>query len=88
MNGGPSQVGAFDPQREMDRWPGKLLPTGGTTQTERVTGEALRSPFKFFNRGKCGIPISELANRRPSNPTGASQHDAEEASERSSTHAF
>jgi len=59
MNGGPSQVDTFDPKPALDKYHGKPLPTGNL-RTERKTGAALRSPFKFQRYGQSGLEISEL----------------------------
>src|SRR5947208_5610114 len=59
MNGGPSQVDTFDPKPMLDKLHGKPLPTGNL-RTERKTGAALRSPFKFEQYGRSGIEVSEL----------------------------
>lgn len=59
LNGGPSQVDTFDPKPLLARYAGKTIPTGNLT-TERPTGAALPSPFKFQPRGRSGIEISEL----------------------------
>ena len=59
MNGGPSHVDTFDPKPALDRHAGKTLPTG-TLPTERRTGAAFPSPFKFRPRGQSGIEVSEL----------------------------
>lgn len=58
MNGGPSQVDTFDPKPALDKFAGKELPF--KLQTERRTGAAFPSPFKFIQRGKSGIPVSEI----------------------------
>jgi hypothetical protein len=59
MNGGPSHVDTFDPKPMLDKFHGKPLPTQNL-RTERKTGAALRSPFKFQRYGQSGIPVSEL----------------------------
>jgi hypothetical protein len=59
MNGGPSQVDTFDPKPMLTQFAGKALP-GDYLPTERKTGVALASPFKFKKYGKSGIEISEL----------------------------
>jgi hypothetical protein len=59
MNGGPSHVDTFDPKPMLDKYHGKPLPTQNL-RTERKTGAALRSPFKFQRFGKSGIEVSEL----------------------------
>src|SRR5215510_10422035 len=46
MNGGPSHVDTFDPKPLLQEHAGKDLPTENP-QTERKTGVALASPFKF-----------------------------------------
>jgi hypothetical protein len=59
MNGGPSHVDTFDPKPALSKYAGKELP-GGTLATERPTGAALASPFKFRKYGQSGIEVSEL----------------------------
>src|SRR2546426_3731278 len=45
-NGGPSHVDTFDPKPELTRLHGKPLPMDNL-KTERRTGAAFQSPFKF-----------------------------------------
>jgi hypothetical protein len=59
LNGGPSQVDTFDPKPLLKQYEGKKLPTGNLT-TERPTGAALPSPFRFRKHGQSGIEVSEL----------------------------
>ncbi|MBK1880829.1 DUF1501 domain-containing protein [Luteolibacter pohnpeiensis] len=59
MNGGPSQVDTFDPKPSLDKYHGQPIPLEGL-KTERPTGAALRSPFKFQRYGQSGLEISEL----------------------------
>ena len=59
MNGGPSQVDTFDPKPMLDKYHGKPLPETNL-RTERKTGTAMRSPFKFKKHGQSGIEVSEL----------------------------
>jgi len=59
LNGGMSQVDTFDPKPELTRQAGKMLPYDNL-QTERRTGAALASPFKFRSHGECGTPVSDL----------------------------
>jgi Protein of unknown function (DUF1501) len=59
MNGGPSQVDTFDPKPALDKYHGKPIPTGNL-RTERKTGAAMRSPYKFWKYGKSGIEVSDL----------------------------
>jgi len=58
-NGGPSQVDTFDPKPLLAKYAGKELPMANL-KTERRTGAALPSPFRFERRGKSGIEVSEL----------------------------
>ena len=59
MNGGPSQVDTFDPKPMLEKYHGKPLPDTNL-RTERKTGAAMRSPFKFKKYGQSGIQVSEL----------------------------
>src|SRR3954464_5537057 len=61
-NGGPSQVDTFDPKPLLTKNHGKPLPTTNL-KTERPTGAAYASPFKFEKRGQSGIEISELFDK-------------------------
>ncbi len=67
LNGGPSQVDTWDPKPELTRWGGKKLPVGNLT-TERETGTALASPFRFAQYGQSGLWCSEIFHKT------ASQH--------------
>jgi hypothetical protein len=58
MNGGPSQVDTFDPKPALEKHHGQPLPA--SLRTERKTGAAMRSPFKFAKYGQSGIEVSEL----------------------------
>jgi len=58
-NGGPSHVDTFDPKPSLDKYAGKALPVQNLP-TERKTGAALPSPFKFQKYGQSGIEVSEL----------------------------
>jgi len=60
MNGGPSQVDTFDPKPALERYAGKPLPSPSHLRTERKTGNALPSVFKFKKYGQSGIEVSEL----------------------------
>ena len=62
LNGGPSQVDTFDPKPLLKRYEGKVLPQGNLT-TERKTGAALASPFRFQKYGESGIEVSEIFAR-------------------------
>jgi len=58
LNGGLSQVDSFDPKPALDKYAGKPLPV--QYETERKTGGALPSPFKFRKYGESGIEVSDL----------------------------
>ncbi len=59
MNGGPSHVDTFDPKPALLKYAGKPLPMPNLP-TERKTGAAFPSPFKFERYGRSGIEVSEL----------------------------
>src|SRR5262245_41455444 len=59
MNGGPSHVDTFDPKPSLQKYAGQNLPTPNLA-TERKTGAAFPSPFKFQKYGESGIEVSEL----------------------------
>ncbi len=58
LNGGPSHVDTFDPKPALLKHEGKQLPSHRIT--ERKTGAAFPSPFKFQRYGQSGIEVSEL----------------------------
>ena len=59
LNGGPSHVDTFDPKPSLTKYHGKALPTTNLP-TERKTGAAFGSPYKFAKYGESGIEVSEL----------------------------
>ncbi|MFM7835016.1 MAG: DUF1501 domain-containing protein, partial [Planctomycetaceae bacterium] len=59
LNGGPSQVDTWDDKPELTKWGGKRLPVGNLT-TERETGVALASPFRFEQYGDSGLWCSDV----------------------------
>jgi hypothetical protein len=59
MNGGPSHVDTFDPKPALSRYAGQALPVANL-RTERRTGAAFPSPFRFRQHGQSGTPVSEL----------------------------
>lgn len=59
FNGGPSQIDTFDPKPELKKYDGQMLPQGNLT-TERKTGAAFASPFRFDRHGESGLEISEI----------------------------
>jgi Protein of unknown function (DUF1501) len=60
LNGGPSQVDTFDPKPLLAKYNGQPLPVVNKLTTERQTGAALASPFKFHRYGQSGLPVSEI----------------------------
>ncbi|WP_425615936.1 DUF1501 domain-containing protein [Anatilimnocola sp. NA78] len=58
LNGGPSHVDTFDPKPALEKYAGQTLPE--TLLTERKTGAAFPSPFKFQKYGQSGLEISEI----------------------------
>jgi hypothetical protein len=58
LNGGPSQVDTFDPKPALAKFAGQPAPRSLTT--ERKTGSAFPSPFRFQRYGQSGIEVSEL----------------------------
>lgn len=65
LNGGPSQVDTWDPKPELQKRGGQKLPTGNLT-TERETGVALASPFKFKQHGQSGLWCSDVFEKTAS----------------------
>ena len=61
LNGGPSHVDTFDPKPALAKHAGKRLEN--TLTTERKTGAAFPSPFKFKQYGQSGVPVSEIFSR-------------------------
>jgi len=59
LNGGPSHVDSFDPKPALEKYAGKPLP-GEYIKTERKTGAAFPSPFKFKPQGRSGLEISDM----------------------------
>ena len=59
LNGGPSHVDTFDPKPSLARYAGKPLPIENY-KTERKTGNAFPSMFKWAKYGNSGLEVSEL----------------------------
>lgn len=59
MNGGPSHVDTFDYKPELNKRHGEKLPNPNL-RTERPTGAALGSPYKFKQYGESGKYVSEI----------------------------
>ena len=66
MNGGPSQVDTFDPKPSLEKYHGKTLPME-YLRTERRTGSAFRSPYKFSRYGQSGLEASEIFHHTAQN---------------------
>lgn len=58
LNGGASHIDTFDPKPALEKYAGKDLPLN--LKTERPTGAAMPSPFRFKQYGESGLPVSEL----------------------------
>ncbi|APW60868.1 DUF1501 domain-containing protein [Paludisphaera borealis] len=58
MNGGPSHVDTFDPKPMLAKHHGKPVPSN--LPTERKTGAAFQSPYKFRKYGQSGVEVSEI----------------------------
>jgi len=61
LNGGPSHVDTFDPKPLLKKYEGQAPPV--SLATERKTGAAFPSPFRFKRYGESGIEVSELFSR-------------------------
>lgn len=59
MNGGLSQVDTFDPKPALQKYAGQKLPMENL-KTERKTGVAFPSPYKFKKHGQSGIEVSDI----------------------------
>jgi hypothetical protein len=59
MHGGPSHVDLLDPKPALEKYDGKP-PPAEVADDEKITGNLLRSPYKFIPAGKSGIPFSEV----------------------------
>ena len=64
MSGGPSQVDTFDPKPELAKLAGKDVPESLARNVPKIKRAGLKnlmaSPWKFRERGQCGMPISDL----------------------------
>ena len=58
-NGGPSHVDTFDPKPMLTKLGGKKLPMENL-RTERKTGVAFPSPYKFKKHGQSGLEVSKI----------------------------
>src|SRR5213083_1339880 len=58
MHGGPSQVDLLDHKPILDRYDGQA-PPAEVADDERITGNLLKSPYRFFKHGQSGVEFSE-----------------------------
>ncbi len=58
MHGGPSHVDLLDPKPMLARYDGKPPPRE-VADDEKITGNLLRSPFRFHKHGQSGLELSE-----------------------------
>ena len=61
MNGGPSQMDLFDPKPELDKRHGEdyFTKIAGEVEFPEAAGALLKSPFRFAQRGECGMWVSD-----------------------------
>ncbi len=59
MHGGPSHLDLLDPKPMLDRYDGKA-PPAEVADDERLTGNLLKSPFRFRRHGHSGLEFSEV----------------------------
>ncbi len=64
LNGGPSHVDTFDPKPLLAKFADRTVTDN--LRTERKTGAAFPSPFKFRQYGQSGIEVSELFSKTAS----------------------
>src|SRR5687768_223373 len=58
MHGGPSHVDLLDPKPMLTRYDGQA-PPAEVADDEKLTGNLLRSPFRFEKHGQSGLEFSE-----------------------------
>lgn len=58
MHGGPSHMDLLDPKPMLDRYHGQT-PPAEVADDERITGNLLKSPFRFHRHGESGLAFSE-----------------------------
>jgi hypothetical protein len=59
MHGGPSHLDLFDPKPMLAEYDGKPAPAE-VADDEKLTGNLLRSPFRFARHGQSGLEFSEV----------------------------
>ena len=60
MHGGVSHVDTFDPKPELEKRHGQPLPGKAPVAFSGGLGALMKSPWKFKNYGKSGLPVSDL----------------------------
>src|SRR5207244_1507182 len=58
MHGGPSHMDLYDPKPMLERYNGQAPPPE-VADDERLTGNLLKSPFRFARHGQSGLEFSE-----------------------------
>jgi hypothetical protein len=58
MHGGPSHLDLYDPKPMLVKFHGKA-PPAAVADDEKLTGNLLKSPFKFEKHGQSGVEFSE-----------------------------
>jgi Protein of unknown function (DUF1501) len=59
MHGGPSHVDLLDPKPMLDKYDGKP-PPAEVADDEKLTGNLLKSPYKFLRCGQSGLELAEV----------------------------
>src|ERR1019366_1362036 len=59
MHGGPSHLDLLDPKPMLDRYDGQA-PPAEVADDERLTGNLLKSAFRFHKHGQSGVEFSEV----------------------------
>ena len=59
MHGGPSHLDLLDPKPMLNRYDGHAPPPE-VADDERITGNLLKSPFRFRKHGQSGVEFSEV----------------------------
>src|SRR6266436_5695632 len=59
MHGGPSHLDLYDPKPLLDRYDGQA-PPAEVADDERLTGNLLKSPFRFRRHAQSGLEFSEV----------------------------
>jgi Protein of unknown function (DUF1501) len=60
QHGGPSQMDLFDSKPQLTRHNGEAYPGKVEVHFAHTSTNLLASPFKFHNRGQCGMELSEI----------------------------